>query len=66
MDLVSDYEISFWFRHSANTPFENLRGWDQMYKACMNIFRIRETEDGNSEALGDRSAMLMVCPDREG
>lgn len=66
MDDVVDYEISFWFRHSANTPIENLGGWDLMFKQCMNFFRIRETEEGNIQHLGDRSALLQVCPTKEG
>lgn len=66
LEDVTEYEISFWFRHSANTPLENLDNWDDMFKKCLNIFRIRESEEGNSEYLGDRSAMVQVCPSKDG
>jgi len=64
LEDVEQYALSFWFRHSATSPIENPR-WDDVYKRCLNLFRIRETEDGNQENLGDRSAMVMVCPNRD-
>jgi hypothetical protein len=66
LEDVTEYELSFWFRHSANTPLENLGNWDAVFKGCLGLFRIRETEEGNSEYLGDRSAMVSVCPTRDG
>lgn len=66
LEDVTEYELSFWFRHSATTPKENFGGWDEMFKKCLGLFRIRETEEGNSEYLGDRSALISICPTRDG
>lgn len=61
LEDVVEYQIAFWFRHSQNIPTENAK-WDEIFKRCHNIFRIRETEEGDSSNIGDKSAHLMICP----
>lgn len=61
LEDVNEYQIAFWFRHSQNIPEENAN-WDEIFKRCHNIFRIRETEEDDSQNLGDKSAHLTLCP----
>jgi hypothetical protein len=65
LDDVSDYYISFWYRHSQNIPEENAR-WADVFRKCFNVFRVRETETGDDSNLGDRSLQLLVCGGRDG
>jgi hypothetical protein len=46
LEGIEEFGISFWFRHSANSPVENPK-WDDVYKRCQNLFRVRETEEGD-------------------
>jgi len=65
LDDVSDYYISFWYRHSQNAPIENPK-WADVFRKCFNVFRVRETETGDDSNLGDRSLQLLVCGGRDG
>lgn len=49
LDDVREFAVSFWFRHSFNTPVENGEHWaDFFHKGCQTLFRVRETEAGDS------------------
>jgi hypothetical protein len=40
LEGIEEFGISFWFRHSANSPVENPK-WDDVFKRCQNLFRVR-------------------------